>query len=48
MGWIRDQTGSYTGGMLAIAASAVVAMVIVLALRHDRALETTAGKVAAE
>jgi sugar phosphate permease len=48
MGWIRDQTGSYTGGMLAISASAVAAMVIVLLLRHDCALENAPHKVAAE
>jgi len=39
MGWIKDATGSFTGGLLLIAALALVAMVIVLALGHDQALE---------
>jgi MFS transporter, ACS family, tartrate transporter len=39
MGWIKDATGSFTGGLLLIAALAVGAMVIVLVLDHDRALE---------
>jgi MFS transporter, ACS family, tartrate transporter len=39
MGWIKDQTGSFTGGLLLIAGMAIVAMGIVLALGHDRALE---------
>ncbi len=39
MGWIKDATGSFTGGLLLIAGLAVVAMVIVLVLGHDRALE---------
>ena len=39
MGWMKDATGSFTGGLLLIAALAVVAMIIVLLLGHDRALE---------
>ncbi len=39
MGWIRDTTGSYAGGLLSLAASGLIAMIIVLALGHDRALE---------
>jgi len=39
MGWIKDATGSFTGGLLLIAALALAAMVIVLALGHDTALE---------
>jgi D-galactonate transporter len=39
MGWIKDATGSFTGGLLLIAAMAVVAMTIVLVLTHDRELE---------
>lgn len=39
MGWIKDATGSFTGGLLLIAGLAIVAMVIVLALGHDHALE---------
>ena len=39
MGWIKDTTGSFAGGLLLIAALALVGMVAVLLLRHDRALE---------
>jgi MFS transporter, ACS family, tartrate transporter len=39
MGWIKDATGSFTGGLLLIAALALVAMGIVLALGHNQALE---------
>jgi len=39
MGWIKDATGSFSGGLLLIAAVAVVAMVAVMLLRHDHALE---------
>jgi len=39
MGWIKDATGSFTGGLLLISALAVVAMIIVLLLGHDHALE---------
>jgi MFS transporter, ACS family, tartrate transporter len=39
MGWIKDATGSFTGGLLLIAALAILAMVIVLVLGHDPALE---------
>jgi len=39
MGWIKDETGSFSGGLLVIAALAVVAMVAVILLRHDRHLE---------
>jgi MFS transporter, ACS family, tartrate transporter len=39
MGWIKDATGSFTGGLLLIAGLAVVAMGIVLALGHNQALE---------
>jgi cyanate permease len=39
MGWIKDATGSFTGGLLLIAALALVAMFIVLTLSHDAALE---------
>jgi nitrate/nitrite transporter NarK len=36
MGWIKDSTGSYVGGLLALAATAFIAMVIVLTLGPDR------------
>ena len=39
MGWIKDMTGSFAGGLLLIAALAVAAMAIVLVLGHDQALE---------
>ena len=39
MGWIKDATGSFTGGLLLIATLAVVGMVTVLVLGHDPALE---------
>ena len=43
MGWIKDATGSFTGGLLLIAALAVIAMVIVLAARpRTRARERAA------
>jgi MFS family permease len=48
MGWIRDATGSYMGGMMAISATALIAMVIVILLRHDGALERAPRGVAAE
>ena len=43
MGWARDTTGSFSGGLLVIAALAVVAMVIVLVLQHDAKLEQAPG-----
>jgi D-galactonate transporter len=39
MGWIKDHTGSYAGGLLLLAALGVVAMGAVLMLGHDDALE---------
>jgi len=39
MGWIKDATGSFAGGLLLIAAFAVISMVIVLVLGHDKSLE---------
>jgi D-galactonate transporter len=39
MGYLRDLTGSFASGLLAIAACAAVAMVIVIAIHHDAALE---------
>ena len=46
MGWIKDQTGSYAGGLLLLAALGIVAMGIALALGHDQA--TQRAPVAAE
>jgi MFS transporter, ACS family, tartrate transporter len=39
MGWMKDATGSLTGGLLLIAGLAVIAMAIVLALGHNASLE---------
>ena len=39
MGYIKDKTGSYEGGLQLLAGLGFLAMVIVLALRHDSALE---------
>lgn len=39
VGYIKDQTGSFDGGLQALAGLGVMALVIVLVLRHDRALE---------
>jgi ACS family tartrate transporter-like MFS transporter len=39
VGRIKDWTGSYTGGLLSLAAAGLTATVIVLALEHDRSLE---------
>src|ERR1700691_2394608 len=39
MGWIKDQTGSYAGGLLLLSALGIMAIGIVLALGHDQALE---------
>jgi MFS transporter, ACS family, tartrate transporter len=39
MGWIKDHTGSYTGGLLLLAGLGIIAGGIVLSLRHDDALE---------
>src|SRR5688500_91224 len=39
MGWMKDQTGSYSGGLLLIAGCAVVALIIVLVLGHNSDLE---------
>ena len=39
VGYIKDQTGSFNGGLLCLAAFGFIAMVIVLVLNHDTALE---------
>ena len=48
IGWVKDATGSYSGGLLMIAGLAIVAMLIVLALGHDRELERTPARAPAE
>jgi MFS transporter, ACS family, tartrate transporter len=46
MGSIRDATGSFSIGLLAIATGALVASVVLVTLGHDRRLEASpdAGK----
>src|SRR5580692_2432162 len=39
MGWIKDHTGSYTDGLLLLAGLGIIAMGIVLSLKHDETLE---------
>jgi MFS transporter, ACS family, tartrate transporter len=39
MGWIKDHTGTYTGGLLLLAGLGIIAMGIVLSLSHDDSLE---------
>ena len=39
MGWIKDASGSYTGGLLLSASLGFMAMLVVLALKHDQSLE---------
>ena len=39
MGWIKDTTGSFGGGLLLIAALALLGAVVVMLLRHDTRLE---------
>jgi MFS transporter, ACS family, tartrate transporter len=50
VGYIKDQTGSYDGGLLLIAGLMLLAMVVVLALGHDHSLEraSTQRHIAAE
>jgi MFS transporter, ACS family, tartrate transporter len=43
MGWIKDHTGSYTGGLLLLAGVGIIAVGIVLSLHHDDALERVPG-----
>jgi MFS transporter, ACS family, tartrate transporter len=46
MGWIKDQTGSYAGGLLLLAGLGVIAMAIVLTLGHDDAAERASAQAA--
>jgi MFS transporter, ACS family, tartrate transporter len=43
MGRIKDVTGSYTGGLLSLSAVGLIAMIVVLALHGDHALEQVPG-----
>jgi D-galactonate transporter len=42
MGWIRDETGSYAGGLLLLAAFGIIAMGILLMIGHDEVPDRTA------
>jgi MFS transporter, ACS family, tartrate transporter len=48
MGWLKDVTGNFSAGLLLIAGFAVVAMIVVLLLHHDRALERAPERQPAE
>ena len=48
MGWLKDVTGSFSAGLLLIAAFAVMAMIVVLLLHHDRTLERAPERQPAE
>jgi ACS family tartrate transporter-like MFS transporter len=39
MGWIKDATGSYTGGLLSLSMVCVISAVVVVLLGHDASLE---------
>ncbi len=47
MGYIKDQTGSYNGGLWTLAVAGFIGMGIVLALRHDGRLEQAPGQALA-
>ena len=48
MGWLKDKTGGYEAGLLALAGAGAVAFVIVLVIGHDTTLERSPESVAAE
>ncbi len=49
MGIIKDATGSFTYGLLAIACGALVSSIVLVALGHDRRLEEVpAGRAGAK
>jgi cyanate permease len=43
MGWIRDHTGSYAGGLLLLAALGIIALGILLMIGQDEVPEHTAA-----
>src|SRR4029077_6428945 len=45
MGWIKDHTGSYAGGLLLLAGLGIIAMGMVLMLGHDDTLERAPAPV---
>ena len=46
MGYIKDRTGSFDGGLLALAVVGFIAAAIVLLLKHDTSLETAPRSLA--
>ncbi|MFO1027606.1 MAG: MFS transporter [Acetobacteraceae bacterium] len=46
MGWIKDATGSFDGGLLVIAMVTIVAGIAILCTEHDRELEKTPDEFA--
>jgi nitrate/nitrite transporter NarK len=48
MGWIKDASGSYTGGLLFLSAVCVIAAVVVILLGHDATLERIPPELEAE
>ena len=48
MGWIRDATGSFSGGLYLIGAFALIGSLAVMVLRHDTRLEHAPVQEAAE
>ncbi len=48
MGWIKDATGSFDGGLLVIACICVIGSIATLCVSHDQALERTSETVVAE
>ncbi len=48
MGWIKDNTGSFAGALALLAGCGVMAMLIVLSLRHDGEVERVQQPIAAE
>jgi ACS family tartrate transporter-like MFS transporter len=43
MGWVKDHTGSYAGGLLLLAALGIIAMAILLMMGHGKVPEHTAA-----
>jgi cyanate permease len=48
MGWIRDATGSFDGGLLVIAAVSLISGIATLCIRHDSELEQAAEAAPAQ
>ncbi len=48
MGYVKDTTGTYTVGLLAVAATVFLAMMVALSLPHNKELEQAGAKIEAE